>query len=92
MEEAVSSGIDDILIITGKGKRTIEDHFDRSFELELSLRNSGKIEALKEIEAISDMADIYYVRQKSKKAWEMPFQQPKIISTANHLQFFWEIP
>ncbi len=46
VEEAVSSGIDDILIITGKGKRTIEDHFDRSFELELSLRNSGKIEDL----------------------------------------------
>jgi UTP--glucose-1-phosphate uridylyltransferase len=67
VEEAVSSGIDDILIITGKGKRTIEDHFDRSFELELSLRNSGKIEALKEIEAISDMADIYYVRQKKQK-------------------------
>ena len=67
VEEAVSSGIDDILIITGKGKRTIEDHFYRSFELELSLRNSGKIEALKEIEAISDMADIYYVRQKKQK-------------------------
>lgn len=67
VEEAVSSGIDDILIITGKGKRTIEDHFDRSFELELSLRSSGKIEALKEIEAISDMADIYYVRQKKQK-------------------------
>ncbi len=67
VEEAVSSGIDDILIITGKGKRTIEDHFDRLFELELSLRNSGKIEALKEIEAISDMADIYYVRQKKQK-------------------------
>lgn len=67
VEEAVSSGIEDILIITGKGKRSIEDHFDRSFELEYFLQNSGKIENLKEIEAISDMADIYYVRQKKQK-------------------------
>ncbi|MCE5213369.1 MAG: UTP--glucose-1-phosphate uridylyltransferase GalU [Methanobacterium sp.] len=67
VEEAVSSGIDDILIITGKGKRSIEDHFDRSFELEYILKNSGKTENLKEIEAISDMADIYYVRQKKQK-------------------------
>lgn len=67
VEEAVSSGIDDILIITGKGKRSIEDHFDRSFELEYFLQNSGKIENLKEIEAISDMADIYYVRQKKQR-------------------------
>jgi UTP--glucose-1-phosphate uridylyltransferase len=67
VEEAVSSGIDDILIITGKGKRSIEDHFDRSFELEYFLRNSGKTESLLEIEAISDMADIYYVRQKQQK-------------------------
>lgn len=67
VEEAVSAGIDDILIITGKGKRSIEDHFDRSFELEYFLQNSGKTENLKEIEAISDMADIYYVRQKKQK-------------------------
>jgi len=67
VEEAVSAGIDDILIITGKGKRSIEDHFDRSFELEYFLQNSGKTENLMEIEAISDMADIYYVRQKKQK-------------------------
>lgn len=67
VEEAVASGIDDILIITGKGKRSIEDHFDRSFELEFFLKNSGKIDHLVEIEAISDMADIYYVRQKEQK-------------------------
>jgi UTP--glucose-1-phosphate uridylyltransferase len=67
VEEAVSSGIEDILIITGKGKRSIEDHFDRSFELEYSLQNSGKKESLQEIEAISEMADIYYVRQKKQK-------------------------
>jgi len=65
VEEA--SGIDDILIITGKGKRSIEDHFDRSFELEYSLRNCGKMDYLVEVEAISEMADIYYVRQKQQK-------------------------
>jgi UTP--glucose-1-phosphate uridylyltransferase len=67
VEEAVASGIDDILIITGKGKRSIEDHFDRSFELEYYLRNSGKMDNLVEVEAISEMADIYYVRQKQQK-------------------------
>lgn len=67
VEEAVASGIDDILIITGKGKRSIEDHFDRSFELEYFLRNSGKTDRLIEIEDIADMADIYYVRQKQQK-------------------------
>ena len=67
VEEAVSSGIDDILIVTGKGKRSIEDHFDKSFELEYFLRNSGKIDNLHEIEAISEMADIYYVRQKKQR-------------------------
>lgn len=67
VEEAVASGIDDILIITGKGKRSIEDHFDKSFELEYFLKNCGKLDNLKEIEAISEMADIYYVRQKKQE-------------------------
>lgn len=67
VEEAVASGIDDILIITGKGKRSIEDHFDRSFELEYFLQNSGKTDRLSEIEDIADMADIYYVRQKKQR-------------------------
>jgi UTP--glucose-1-phosphate uridylyltransferase len=67
VEEAVSSGIDDILIITGKGKRSIEDHFDRAFELEYFLKNGGKTDYLKEVESISELADIYYVRQKKQK-------------------------
>ena len=67
VEEAVNSGIDDILIITGRGKRCIEDHFDRSFELEYHLEKKGKLNYLKEVEKISDMADIYYVRQKRQK-------------------------
>ncbi|GAB6054701.1 UTP--glucose-1-phosphate uridylyltransferase GalU [Methanobacterium alkalithermotolerans] len=67
VEEAVASGIDDILIITGKGKRSIEDHFDRAFELEYFLRENGKNDFLQEVESISELADIYYVRQKKQK-------------------------
>ena len=63
VEEAVRAGIRDILIITGRGKRTIEDHFDRTFELELSLEAAGKHEQLKQVRAIAEMADIHYVRQ-----------------------------
>ncbi|MBU2560259.1 UTP--glucose-1-phosphate uridylyltransferase GalU [archaeon] len=67
VEEAVASGIDDILIIIGRGKRAIEDHFDRSIELELSLKNSQKDEYLKEIIDISELADIHFIRQKEQK-------------------------
>lgn len=66
VEEAVNSGIDDIIIITGKGKRPIEDHFDKSFELEQNLENKGKFDYLEEVQAISNMADIFYVRQKKQ--------------------------
>ena len=66
-EEAVASGIDDILIVTGKNKRSIEDHFDKSFELEHTLKESGKLKALKQIQDITDLADICYVRQKEQK-------------------------
>jgi UTP--glucose-1-phosphate uridylyltransferase len=64
VEEAVGAGIEDILIITGRGKRTIEDHFDRSFELEVRLERAAKYEELKEVRRISDMANIHYIRQK----------------------------
>ncbi len=67
IEESVNSGVDDILIVTGKGKRSIEDHFDRSFELEHHLKTKGKEEFLKEIEYISDLADIHFIRQKKQK-------------------------
>ena len=63
VEEAVRSGIDDILIITGRGKRSLEDHFDRSIELEVSLEASGKHDLLAEIRGLADLADIHYVRQ-----------------------------
>ncbi len=63
VEEAVKAGIDDILIITGRGKRSLEDHFDRNFELEHQLHEKGKSEDLIEIRQLSDLADIHYVRQ-----------------------------
>ena len=67
VEQAVSAGIDDILIITGRGKRTIEDHFDRSFELEWRLEQAGKDDDVKEVRAISDLASMHYRRQRDPK-------------------------
>jgi UTP--glucose-1-phosphate uridylyltransferase len=63
VEEAVRAGIDDILIITGRGKRSLEDHFDRSIELEVALEASGKHDQLNEVRSLADLADIHYVRQ-----------------------------
>jgi UTP--glucose-1-phosphate uridylyltransferase len=65
VEEAVRAGLRDILIITGRGKRSLEDHFDRSFELEWELESKGKHDQLKQVQAIAEMADIHYVRQGS---------------------------
>ncbi len=67
IEEAVNSGIDDILVITGRGKRAIEDHFDKSFELEEILKEKNKLDLLKEIRDISDLADIHYIRQREAR-------------------------
>ena len=63
VEEAVGAGIDDILIITGRSKRAIEDHFDRNHELEQDLIARGKVEEAEEIRRLGEMADIHYVRQ-----------------------------
>src|SRR3546814_12671945 len=63
VEEAVRAGIDDILIITGRNKRSLEDHFDRSVELEAELHAKGKDEELGEMLRLADLADIHYVRQ-----------------------------
>ncbi len=66
VEEAVASGMTDIIMITGRGKRAIEDHFDKSYELEHKLRESGNSEALAEVQRIASMADIFYIRQKEQ--------------------------
>jgi UTP--glucose-1-phosphate uridylyltransferase len=64
VEEAVASGIEDIIVITGRGKRAIEDHFDRSVELEENLKGSGKSQVLHQIRQISTLANFCYVRQQ----------------------------
>ncbi|MDD5693346.1 MAG: UTP--glucose-1-phosphate uridylyltransferase GalU [Patescibacteria group bacterium] len=64
VEEAVKAGIRDIIFSTGRGKRSLEDYFDHSYELEDQLKKTGKKDLLKEIEDISDMAEIVYIRQK----------------------------
>lgn len=64
VEEAIASGIEDIIIVTGRNKRAIEDHFDKSFELEWMLQEKGKSELLAIVHDISTMVDIHYIRQK----------------------------
>ncbi|MBW3111411.1 UTP--glucose-1-phosphate uridylyltransferase GalU [Bacillus sp. MCCB 382] len=64
IEEAVHSGITDIIIITGRGKRSIEDHFDKSYELEATLEKKEKWDALEEVQSIANLANIHYIRQK----------------------------
>jgi UTP--glucose-1-phosphate uridylyltransferase len=64
VEEAVASGLSEIVIVTGRGKRAIEDHFDAAFELEYYLQDRGKLEELAQIKTISELASVSYVRQK----------------------------
>ncbi|GIU86338.1 MAG: UTP--glucose-1-phosphate uridylyltransferase [Acidimicrobiia bacterium] len=78
VEEAVQAGLTDILIVTGRGKRAIEDHFDRSYELEHFLEQAGKHELLKDVQFSSDLADIHYVRQRD------PLGLGHAVSVARH--------
>lgn len=66
VEEAIASGIEDIIIVTGKGKRSIEDHFDNNLELETNLKEKGKLELLEKVQQSSNV-DIHYIRQKEAK-------------------------
>ncbi|WHY00423.1 UTP--glucose-1-phosphate uridylyltransferase GalU [Neobacillus sp. DY30] len=67
VEEAVASGIEDIIIVTGKGKRAIEDHFDFASELEQNLMEKGKLDLLDKVRYSTNLADIHYIRQKEPK-------------------------
>jgi UTP--glucose-1-phosphate uridylyltransferase len=67
VEEAARVGLRDILIITGRGKRTLEDHFDRSFELESYLERAGKHDELKAVQEITEMASMHYIRQRDPR-------------------------
>jgi UTP--glucose-1-phosphate uridylyltransferase len=78
VEEAVQAGLTDVLIITGRNKRAIEDHFDRNFELEHHLEQRGDTDLLKEVQFASDLADIHYVRQRD------PLGLGHAVSVARH--------
>src|SRR3954452_2126742 len=67
IEEAVAAGIEDIIIVTGKGKRAIEDHFDSTPELEQNLLDKGKFDLLEKVRYATDLANIHYIRQKEPR-------------------------
>ncbi len=67
VEEAIASGIEDIMIVTGRGKRAIEDHFDKSYELEDILKKKGEENLLSLVQDISNLVNIHYIRQKEPK-------------------------
>ncbi len=67
VEEAVHSGIEDLIIVTGRHKRAIEDHFDKNLELEIALKEKGKDKRLKKVQDISNLINVHYVRQKEPK-------------------------
>jgi UTP--glucose-1-phosphate uridylyltransferase len=67
VEEAIASGIEDIIIVTGKGKRAIEDHFDYAHDLEQNLLEKGKLDLLDSVQYATNLADIHYIRQKEPK-------------------------
>lgn len=91
VEEAVASGIEDIVIITGRWKRSIEDHFDTSFELEYTLVEKWKTKELKEVEKISSMANIAYVRQPVPKwDWDAILRAKRFIWDEPFLVLFWD--
>ena len=69
VEEAVRAGVEDILIVTSRGKVTVEDHFDRSLELEAHLEKAGKTEYLEEVRRVADLAEFHYVRQKEPRGF-----------------------
>ncbi len=78
IEEAVSAGIEDIIVVTGRNKRSIEDHFDRSIELELELEKNEKEDLLDMVRDISEMANIHFIRQKQ------PLGLGHAVLTASH--------
>ena len=67
VEEAVNSGIEQIIFVTGRSKRALEDHFDSHYELECLLEDKGKREALQEVQSLTNMAEFFYVRQKQPR-------------------------
>ena len=90
VEEAVRAGLTDILIITGRGKGSIEDHFDRSLELERFLESKGKFDELKEVRELSDMATIHYIRQqRAARSGPRRRRSPRHTWTASRSRCCW---
>ncbi|MBE8955323.1 MAG: UTP--glucose-1-phosphate uridylyltransferase GalU [Quinella sp. 2Q5] len=78
IEEAAAAGVEDIIVVTGRNKRSIEDHFDRSIELELELERTGKLQLLDMVRAIPEIANIHFIRQKQ------PLGLGHAVLTASH--------
>ena len=78
IEEAAAAGVEDIIVVTGRNKRSIEDHFDRSIELEIELERTGKEEILRMVKAIPEIANVHFIRQK------MPLGLGHAVLTAGH--------
>ena len=89
VEEAVASGIEDILIVTGRGKQAIEDYFDRSVELEQLLTDKGDEDKLELVRTISDMAQVHYIRQKAPLASATPSAWPSSTSATSRSPSCW---
>ena len=88
VEEAVAAGIEEFIVVTGRGKRAIEDHFDVSFELEANLHRNGKQEVLKEMQRIAKLGKFCYVRQSERGVWAMQFF-PRLLVGNEPLRFSW---
>ena len=91
VEEAVASGIEDIIVVSGRGKRSMEDHFDKSYELEETLAQKGKYAQLEEVQAISELANIHYIRQRNQRDWGMRFSVPAALLGMSPLRCFSEM-
>jgi UTP--glucose-1-phosphate uridylyltransferase len=89
VEDAVSAGIEDIIIVTGWQKRSIEDHFDYPFELEKRLEESGKLKQLEEIRRIADLANFHYIRQKGPLGNATPIWNAKHFVGDEPFMVFW---
>ncbi len=89
VEELVDAGIETIVIVTGWHKRSIEDHFDRQFELEQKLAQSGKVKELESIKRISEMAEFVYVRQKGLQGNATPILNVRHVMNNEPFMMFW---
>lgn len=88
VEEAARAGIEDIIIVTGRHKRAIEDHFDSQKELEMVLKEKGKSELLEKVQYSTELANIFYVRQKEQRVWGMRLVLRVNLSAMNHLRCY----